>query len=92
MSTTSTDDRGESEQSEPGYAEALAELQEILRDLETEMPDVDQLADRVARASTLIGLCRDRISAARFDVERVVADLESPQPVDDGTATGDPAD
>ena len=66
-----------------GYAAALDELQDILDELEVDTPDVDQLADRVARASVLIGVCRDRIGSARLEVERVVADLESPRPLDD---------
>jgi exodeoxyribonuclease VII small subunit len=56
-------------------AEALAELEAILAGLERDEPDVDQLAERVARAALLIRLCRGRISAARLEVERVVTDL-----------------
>ena len=40
----------------PGYADALTELDGILRELESSDVDVDHLADRVARASTLITL------------------------------------
>lgn len=58
------------------YAGALAELEEILDELEDENLDVDILADRVARASELIRFCRSRISAARANVEQIVADLD----------------
>ena len=34
------------------------------------------LTSRVERASVLIQLCRDRISSARIQVEKVVASLE----------------
>jgi exodeoxyribonuclease VII small subunit len=57
------------------YADALAELESILAGLERDEPDVDQLAERVARAALLIRLCRGRIAAARLEVERVVTDL-----------------
>ena len=60
-----------------GYADAMAELEQILRDLEGDDLDVDMLASRVERASLLIGLCRTRIGAARVQVERVVATLDS---------------
>ena len=60
-----------------GYADAMAELDRILRDLEGDDLDVDMLASRVERASFLIGLCRKRIGAARVQVERVVANLDS---------------
>jgi len=62
---------------EPGYAAAMAELQEILQELEGEDPDVDVLATRVERAATLIEICRRRITNAGTQVEKVVAALES---------------
>ncbi|MFT6289866.1 MAG: exodeoxyribonuclease VII small subunit, partial [Ilumatobacter sp.] len=46
----------------PGYADALRELDGILRELEGSDVDVDRLAERVARASELITLCRDKIT------------------------------
>jgi len=59
-----------------GYAEALAELDTILRELESSDVDVDHLADRVARAATLISLCRERIASARLQIEQVIAELD----------------
>ena len=58
------------------YADAIAELETILSQLESDHLDVDALAGRVKRAAELITLCRDRITKARMEVERVVADLE----------------
>jgi exodeoxyribonuclease VII small subunit len=60
----------------PGYAEAMAELEEILEELEGDDLDIDVLAERVRRASELIGLCRARIARAQTDVDRIVVDLE----------------
>jgi exodeoxyribonuclease VII small subunit len=61
---------------QPGYAQALDELDQILRELEGSDVDVDRLADRVARASELIAVCRQRISAARMRIDEVIADLD----------------
>ncbi len=61
----------------PGYAEALAELDTILRQLEGSDVDVDQLAERVARAAELIAVCRDRITTARLKIDEVIADLDT---------------
>ena len=61
---------------ELGYATALGELDQILRELEGSDVDVDRLADRVARAAQLIELCRDRIGRARVRIDQVVADLD----------------
>jgi len=63
-----------------GYAEAMAELESILRALEEDELDIDVLAGRVARAADLIRWCRSRIDGARLQVEHVVADLESEIP------------
>jgi exodeoxyribonuclease VII small subunit len=59
-----------------GYAQALAELEQILDDLDGEAVDVDHLAERVERAAALIRLCRGRLASARLQIEGVVADLE----------------
>ncbi len=58
-----------------GYGEALAELDEILGQLELGDVDVDVLAARVKRAAELITFCRDRIGNARLQIEKVVAEL-----------------
>ena len=63
---------------QPGYATALSELGQILHELEGSDVDVDKLADRVARATELIALCRDRISSARLRIDEVIADLDGP--------------
>jgi exodeoxyribonuclease VII small subunit len=60
----------------PGYAQALDELDQILRELESTDVDVDRLADRVTRASELIAVCRQRISAAKLRIDEVIADLD----------------
>lgn len=73
---------------QPGYAQALDELDRILHELEGTDVDVDRLADRVARATELIALCRDRIGAARLRIDEVIADLDGP----DGQLPGGEAD
>lgn len=64
---------------EIAYADALAELEEILDSLEADQVDVDTLASQVERAAVLVRLCRARLAAARVHVEAIVEDL------DDGT-------
>jgi exodeoxyribonuclease VII small subunit len=59
-----------------GYAQALEELDQILRELEGTDVDVDRLADRVARATELIAVCRQRITAAKLRIDEVIADLD----------------
>jgi len=64
------------------YATALAELDQILRELEGADVDVDRLADRVGRATELIALCRDRIGNARLRIDEVIAGLDAELPPD----------
>jgi exodeoxyribonuclease VII small subunit len=59
-----------------GYAAALAELEQILGQLERPDVDVDVLAVQVQRAAELIEFCRERISRARLQIEQVVATLD----------------
>ncbi len=66
----------ESVTAEIGYAEAMAEIEAILEELEGPDPDVDVLADQVGRAAELIAVCRERITAAELQVEQVMASLD----------------
>ena len=62
-----------------GYAEAVTELEAILREIEDDDVDVDVLATRVARAAALIEFCRERILVARAavdDATTALTDLE----------------
>jgi exodeoxyribonuclease VII small subunit len=73
---------------EPGYAEAMSELEEILEELEGDDLDVDVLAERVRRASELIKVCRGRIARAQADVDAIVVDLEEFEARDDEDPEG----
>lgn len=57
------------------YAEAIEELEKILKELESDKVNVDRLAEQVKRASELIGVCREKINTAKLEVEKVVAEL-----------------
>ena len=63
-----------------GYADALAELESILAEIEDDAVDVDVLAARVKRAAELLRICRDRITAAKVEVTQIVAELEPDAP------------
>lgn len=71
MTTTDTDSAEELD-----YSSAVAELDQILAELEDESLNVDILTERVRRASELITFCRQRITSAKLGVEQIVADLE----------------
>ena len=60
---------------DPTFAEARERLDAILDELERDGGDVDLLAARIKEASGLIRVCRERLSAARLEVQQVVAEL-----------------
>lgn len=76
MTNTATEAVSEEDESELTYASAVAELDAILDELEDDALDVDVLAERVERASLLIRFCRTRITSARTQVAKIVADLD----------------
>jgi exodeoxyribonuclease VII small subunit len=61
----------------PTYAEAAAELEQILEKIEAGEVDVDELVSLVRRGAELIRFCRERLDAARLEVGKVVADLDA---------------
>ena len=76
---------------ELGFGGALAELDGIVAELESDALDVDLLADRVERAAALVAWCRGRIDGARFQVEEILTRLEPEEPgdSDDADEAGD---
>lgn len=62
----------------PSFSEALAELEAILRRIESEETDIDRLADELKRASELLELCRAKIRRAEVEVTQIVQKLEEP--------------
>ena len=61
---------------EIGYADALAELEAILEEIEDDAVDVDVLAAKVKRGAELLRVCRGRITAAKVEVTQIVAELD----------------
>lgn len=72
------------------YGDALAELEDLLDELEGADVDVDVLADRVARGVELIRFCRARLDEVTGDVESVVAELVAIDGDGDPNANGGP--
>ncbi|HPU38732.1 MAG TPA: exodeoxyribonuclease VII small subunit [Microthrixaceae bacterium] len=67
---------------ELGFAGAMAELDQIVAELESDTLDVDLLAARVERAALLVEWCRERIDGARFRVEEILERID-PDTTDD---------
>uniref|UniRef100_UPI004056A196 exodeoxyribonuclease VII small subunit n=1 Tax=Alistipes sp. TaxID=1872444 RepID=UPI004056A196 len=57
---------------ELSYKEAIAEIEQILRSLREEQNSIDTLSERVARATELIALCREKLRKAENEVNKVL--------------------
>jgi exodeoxyribonuclease VII small subunit len=63
--------------STPNYTEAFKELQEIVSDIETGQISVDELSQKVRRATELIRICKSKLTATEEDVNRILKDMET---------------
>lgn len=59
---------------ETKYEAAYAELQGIVRRMEGEELDIDQMAEAVKRAQVLIQLCKDKLTKTDAEIKKILAD------------------
>jgi len=57
------------------YDEALAELQGILADMQSNALDIDQLTTRMQRASALLDVCQEKLQRTEAEVQAVLKRL-----------------
>ena len=65
------------------YRQAIDELETILRALETDAVDVDDLTARVERSAELIRLCRHKLRHAEASLDRVFDNLDEEEADDE---------
>jgi len=58
------------------YTEAFNELQEILKQIESGEPDVDQLSEKVKKAAELIKICKSKLYETETEIEKILEDLD----------------
>ena len=73
---TDQDQSQEANGSAPGFKQAMAELETILRRIEDDDIDIDELADELRTASRLLEVCREKIKRAEVEISQVVENLE----------------
>lgn len=59
------------------YTEAFDELQTIVSEIESGEISVDELSEKVKRATQLIRICKSKLTSTEEDVNRILKDLES---------------
>lgn len=58
------------------YSKAVEKLDEIIRKIESEDIDVDELSLKVKEAVELVKMCKSKIEKAELEVKKVVEDLD----------------
>jgi exodeoxyribonuclease VII small subunit len=58
------------------YTEAFEELQHIVSEIESGEISVDELSEKVKRATYLIRICKTKLTSTEEDVSRILKDLE----------------
>lgn len=61
------------------YEDAFAELQQIVGDIESGDINVDELSAKISRASSLITICKAKLTATEEEVEKLLAKLYEEQ-------------
>jgi len=60
----------------PNYTEAFEELQQIVTEIEDGAISVDELSEKVKRATHLIRICKLKLTTTEEDVNKILKDLE----------------
>ena len=55
------------------YEKAYAELQTIVRQMENDELDIDQMAEQLKRAQELIKLCKDKLTKTDEEIKKILA-------------------
>ena len=62
------------EKEELKYEAAMAELQSIVRKMENDELDIDQMAEQLKRAQELIKLCKDKLTRTDAEIKKILTD------------------
>ena len=65
------------EKDTPNYTQAFEELQEIVSEIEQGEISVDELSDKVKRASHLIKICKNKLATTEEDVNQILQELDA---------------
>lgn len=60
------------------YSNAMKEIEEILRYIESQEVDVDVLVEKVKRATELIRFCKNKLKTAEEELHKTLIELEEP--------------
>lgn len=56
------------------YEAALAELQTIVRKMENDELDIDQMSEQLKRAQQLLKLCKDKLTKTDEEIKKILGE------------------
>ena len=59
------------------YKEAITEIEEILRQLENNELDVDELSEKVKRVSLLVTLCKEKLHNTEHEIDKILKEMDT---------------
>ena len=59
------------------YKDAITEIEDILRQLENNELDVDELSEKVKRVSQLITLCKEKLHNTELEIDKILKEMDN---------------
>ena len=64
------------DKSKISYQQSIDEIEKILNQIESEDLTIDELSDKIKKASELLKLCKTKLKQTEKDVEDIINDIE----------------
>ena len=58
------------------YSQAMARLEEIVRQIDGNQLEIDQLAEKIKEANEIIAFCSDKLTKADQEIEKLLAEKQ----------------
>ena len=60
----------------PTYTQAITELEDLVSQMENSEISIDELSEKVKRASLLIKICREKLASTEKEIGSILSGLE----------------
>jgi exodeoxyribonuclease VII small subunit len=61
----------------PGrYIDAINEIEQIIAEIENNELDVDDLTDKIRRASELLKFCKTKLRTTEEEIQKIISDFD----------------
>ncbi len=64
------------EEKKIAYRKAIEEIEAILKKIENQDLDVDDLGAKLKRVNELVGICKSKLHTAEKEVEKILGEME----------------